>query len=198
MKTSRVVIIAVSVTITLMLLSYIFGYTHGIHRVPTGGNVGRDTVWMEADTVNIPPVVNDSIKRDSIPYPVPVLVPVPGSNDTVHDTITAYVPIVQKLFSYPGKGDFWVSGFHTSIDSAVFYTQHHETVKYITQDPILPRFGGAVGVEYVIMGEKAYYKAYGEGSVRIGRNIRVYANGGVAACKGKYEPLFGAGVKYVF
>ena len=176
MSRLRLVIVAIAGLILIALLGYILGYTVA-ERDFTGntGNV-RDTVWMQPDTVRLPPVVRDSLIKEPVPFPVPVI----GDNDTVHDTITAMIPITQKHFVYEEQGEFWVSGFATTIDSTVFYTQHE--VHYIDNTPPVKALSLTLetGVSAILADKRFAPAVYAEGGVLLWRRCKVSAGFGVA------------------
>lgn len=192
MSNLRVIIVAVAIAITACLLCYIAGYTVGEHQ-RDNMEIPHDTAYIEPDTIPHQPVVKDSIQKDSVPYPVPVYLP--GPNDTITDTITVYamIPITQKHFVYEEKGEFWVSGFNATIDSAVFFTHHeiHYIEKPVKQKPLLC-YGGA---EYEYFGMTYDWKLFLEANYNIGR-MSIGARGGVAIFTDATTPYVAACLKF--
>lgn len=106
------------VLVTLLLIVCVAAWFRPHKSVPV--EVIRDTVehW---DTV-----------KDPVPYPVyitevdsyPVLVPVyiNQKGDTVHDTITVFVPISQSVYETE-LYKAWVSGYRAKLDSIEIYNK---------------------------------------------------------------------------
>lgn len=193
MNNLRVIIVAIAITITACLLCYIAGYTVGVQQ-KDNMEIPHDTIYIEPDTIPHQPALKDSIQKDSIPYPVPVYLP--GPNDTITDTITVYamIPITQKHFVYEEKGEFWVSGFNTTIDSAVFFT-HHDT--HYIEKPVVAeqkRLVCYAGGEYYYYGNNYDWKLFLEADYSIGKVV-IGAKGGVAFFNESTSPFVSATLK---
>ena len=175
MSRIRIVIVAIAGLILLALLGFIAGYT-AAERDLGGKPDSRDTVWLKSDTVRLPPIVKDSLIKEPVPYPVPVI----GDNDTVIDTIIAQIPITQKHFVYEEQGEIWVSGFATTIDSTVFYTRHE--VHYIDNTPPAKALALTLetGVSAILADRRFAPAVYAEGGVLLWRRCKVSAGFGVA------------------
>lgn len=178
MNKLRLFIVAMAGLILLTLLAFIFGYTVAERDYVEKHKNDRDTIWMTPDTVTLPPIVKDSLIKDPYPYPVPVMVP--GDHDTVIDTIIAQIPMTQKHYVYPDTAELWVTGFNTSIDSAVFYT-HHET-HYIDNTPPerAVRLTLETGIEGIYVDDRFTPALYAEGGLLLWRRVKLSAGFGVS------------------
>ncbi|WP_320908590.1 MULTISPECIES: DUF6808 domain-containing protein [Bacteroides] len=129
------------VLVTLLLIVCVAAWFRPHKSVPV--EVIRDTVehW---DTV-----------KDPVPYPVyiteidsyPVLVPVyiNQKGDTVHDTITVFVPISQSVYETE-LYKAWVSGYRAKLDSIDIYNKV-QTI-YVRKQVKKKRWGLGVQVGY--------------------------------------------------
>lgn len=162
----------------------------------TNGDVSvHDTVWLEREPATDPPLVQDSALRDSIPYPVPVPIYIPGSTDNVRDTVYATIPIVQTHFSYPDKADLWVSGFRVTIDSAVFFTRHEEHNVTTTIDKS-HWFNCYIGTDLNCLFSDWNYSLYFEADATIRQRATIGAKAGFMIINNSAEPYIGATFKY--
>ena len=75
--------------------------------------MGGTAVRPEADTL---------IRSDSVPYPVPYPVYLPGDTICEYDTVFVYLPYDHRIFSIPDTLDVWYSGIDPCIDSAKVYS----------------------------------------------------------------------------
>ena len=75
--------------------------------------IERDTVWK--DTTIYEPQAAETIQTGRVVY-VKVPTPTGEPSDTVHDTISVPVPIVQKRYD-DSLYTAWVSGFEPALDS---------------------------------------------------------------------------------
>ncbi len=107
------------------LIGVMLGYGHGCPQFP---EITADTVAAIDSTVlggtEARPDADSLMFVDSVPYPVPVPVYLPG--DTVHDTIYVYLPVEHRHFGITDTLDVWYSGIDPRIDSIRVYL--HTTV----------------------------------------------------------------------
>lgn len=111
--------------IGFMLLGVMIGYGHGCPECP---QMTADTVAAIDSTVTggtaARPDDDSLMLVDSVPYPVPFPVYLPG--DTVHDTVVVWLPREHRLFCIPDTLAVWYSGIDPRIDSTKVY--HHSAV----------------------------------------------------------------------
>lgn len=119
-------IAALLLIIVSFLLGGRIGYNYGkatcveLPQPDTTTTVSIDSLAIQGTAVR--PDADSLIRTDSIPYPVPYPVYLPG--DTVHDTIFVYLPYEHRLFRIQDTIDIWYSGIKPKIDSVLFYAYH--------------------------------------------------------------------------
>lgn len=106
-------------------LGGIIGHSKGVSSCPQCPEIASDTVIF-SDTTNISgsddrPNADSLISADSIPYPVPYPIYLPGDTICEHDTVYVYLPYEHRLYSVPDTLDVWYSGVDACIDSAKVY-----------------------------------------------------------------------------
>ena len=119
-------------------------------------------------------VIRDTVEhwdtvKDPVPYPVyitevdsyPVLVPVyiNQNGDTVHDTVTVFVPISQSVYETE-LYKAWVSGYRAKLDSIEIYNKV-QTI-YVREQVKKKRWGLGVQAGYELCpGQMRFYGGIG-------------------------------------